>query len=204
MSDHLVIGVTGGSGCGKTTFGMLLSERYGARFLDADAIYHEMLRTDSGLRAALAEIFGAELLLEDGIDRRALAARVFDDPAELNRLNAVTHPRVCARIRAEVADAPEKIVCIDAFGLFESGLDALCDRTVGVLAKREARIARIVTRDGISPDAAAARVDAQKPDRFFRERCTDLLENNGTESEFTAACVALCEKLIEKDGNCHV
>ena len=204
MCKPLVIGVTGGSGCGKSTLGALLSERFGARFLDADAIYHEMLRTDAPLRAALAEAFGAELLREDGIDRRALAARVFDHPAELDRLNAITHPRVCARIRWELAKATNKIVCIDAFGLFESGLDALCDRTVGVLASREARIARITARDHIAPEAAAARVDAQQPEAFYRARCTDLLENNGTEAEFTAACVALCENLVKKDGNCHV
>lgn len=70
------------------------------------------------------------------------------------------------------------MVGIDAINLVESGLSRLCRRTVAVLAPTETRVRRIMARDGISEDYARLRVQAQKPDEFYRARCTDVLMND--------------------------
>lgn len=200
-----VIGITGGSGSGKSTLSELLREQFCAEVLDADAIYHEMLDADADMQRALTDAFGAHILQQGRISRPKLAAIVFASPEALARLNAITHPRVCLRVRQRLARSTAPVAAVDAFGLLESGLDALCDHTVAVLAPRQDRIARICLRDGLSPEAAAARIDAQKPDAFYRERCKYILENRADSlADFRAQCRALCLQILGKDVPDHV
>ena len=191
-----VIGVTGGSGCGKSTFGLCLQERYGALFIDADAVYHRLLDEDGDLRGQLIAAFGEDIAPEGSISRPALAKVVFSDENALQKLNAITHPAVCRAIREELAAADAPVAVVDAFGLIQGGLDALCQVTVAVLADREERIARICQRDGISPEAAAARIDAQPGADFYISRCDHVLFNNGTPEEFFSRCDALAKQIL--------
>lgn len=194
----MVIGLTGGSGCGKTT---ALDElrALGAFPLDADAVYHELLLSDREMLDEIGAAFPGSV--EDGVlQRRRLGAYVFGNPDELKKLNAITHPRVKREIRARIrAEKGRPLFVIDAFGLMEGGLDRLCDHTVAVLAPREARIERLMRRDGISMEYAARRIDAQKSDRDFSESCEFTLYNSGSEEEFRQDCRAFFTALIEKE-----
>ena len=133
--------------------------------------------------------------VEDGkLNRKKLGAIVFSDPAALTDLNAITHGAVKTEVlrRLEIATAP---VAIDAIGLFEGGLAALCDATVAITAPLEDRIARLTLRDSITEEQAKLRINAQKPESWFRENCDYILENNGTASNFQEKCFAFFDKL---------
>ena len=93
------------------------------------------------------------------------------------------------------------LAAIDAIGLFEGKLDALCDITVAITAPEEDRISRLLQRDGITPEHAALRIRAQKPESYFREKCDYILENNGTALDFQRKCFAFFENLsiLKKD-----
>lgn len=194
-----VLGVTGGSGSGKSTLGRVWQARFGADFIDADAVYHRLLRESVPLCDAIAGRFGAAVREQDGIvNRKALAGIVFSDPSLLPELNALTHPYVTAEIERLLAKAPKAAV-LDAIALFQSGADAYCQKTVGVLCPPQIRIERIMERDNIDAAAARARIQAQEPDAFYRDKCDIILLNNASISEFEDQCAALYGQLIGKD-----
>ncbi len=180
-----VVGITGPSGAGKTT-ALAEIEARGGLVLDCDAIYHELLERDEGLLRELDAAFPGTVKA-GRLERRALAARVFSDPAALAALNALTHRCVGAEVARRLRDfamAGGRLAAIDAIALIESGLAARCRATIAVLAPREMRLARIMARDGLDRAAAERRVDAQKSDAFFREHCTYSLENTGESAAF--------------------
>ena len=115
---------------------------------------------------------------DGALDRQKLGAAVFSDPAALDRLNAIIFDRLPRELLRRVNESDATMVGIDAINLVESGLSRLCRRTVAVLAPTETRVRRIMARDGISEDYARLRVQAQKPDEFYRARCTDVLMND--------------------------
>ena len=183
----LVIGITGGTGCGKTTL-LEAIESCGGLVLDCDAIYHELLQTDKEMLSAIENRFPGTV--EGGIlQRKKLGAIVFGSEEALQDLNRITHGAVKREVLRRLEEKP-KLAAIDAIGLFEGGLAQLCDVTVAVCAPVEDRVQRIMLRDGISEDYARARIAAQKPDTWFRERCDYVLENTGTKADCQAKCLA--------------
>ncbi|MBR0041207.1 MAG: threonylcarbamoyl-AMP synthase [Oscillospiraceae bacterium] len=184
-----LVGITGPSGSGKTT-ALRVLESFGALLIDCDALYHELLENDESLVSALAERF-PDAYTGGGIDRRALAAQVFADPEELKALNEISHRFVREELQRRLrvwAMAGGTLAAIDAIELIESGLGERCDLVLGVLAGRQTRIARIMRRDGLNERRAAARVDAQKSEGYFKEKCDHVLYNNGDEDQFSNTC----------------
>ena len=96
-----IIGITGPTGAGKTTALTALAE-LGFEIVDCDALYYRRLREDDDLRRALTEAFGAVFLPDGDLDRRALAKRVFGDRRELDRLNAIVYPVMCAAVEQKI------------------------------------------------------------------------------------------------------
>ena len=177
-----VIGLTGPTGAGKTTALEILAE-LGFEIVDCDALYYQMLRTDADLRQALVDAFGPVFLPDGQLDRKAVAKRVFGDPAELDKLNAIVFPAVSAAVEQKIKNCSQKGVAIDASNLVESGLGQLCDATVAVTAAPAIRLRRIMARDGLTQEQAQARINAQKPDSYYRSLCTYLLENQEADKE---------------------
>ena len=174
-----IIGLTGGSGMGKGTVAARMRER-GAGWVDADAVYRRLCAENREMLAALDAAFGGVLEETGALDRPKLARLVFSDPDRLRELNRITNPYIRAASRAAIqAQAACPIVLYDAPTLFEAGADDLCEKTVGVLADTETRVRRVMARDGISEQAARARILAQPDDGFYRARCDYILENNG-------------------------
>ena len=183
----MIIGITGGSGCGKTTLLKLIA-RQGGLILDCDAIYHELLQTDLAMLSAIEARFPG--VIEDGqLNRKKLGAIVFADESALLDLNAITHAAVKAEVLRRLESRP-KLAAIDAIGLFEGGLAALCDVTVAVTAPVEDRVARLMQRDGISEEYARARIAAQHDENWFREKCSHVLENSENLDAFATKCLA--------------
>lgn len=187
----MILGITGGTGCGKTTLLSCIAQ-YGGVIFDCDAIYHELLRTDKGMLSAIDAAFPG--CVKDGIlQRKKLGALVFSDPEALLTLNSITHRAVKAEILRRLEEKPA-LAAIDAIGLFEGELAELCDITVAVTAPEDARVARLMARDGISEDYARARIKAQHEKQWFVQRCDFCLQNDGTHEEFQEKCLAFLHR----------
>ena len=183
----MILGITGGTGCGKTTLLNVLKER-GAVVLDCDAIYHELLTRDASLLAAIEERFPGTV--EDGVlQRKKLGNLVFSDKNALLDLNRITHAAVKREVLRRLGEKPA-LAAIDAIALFEGGLAGLCDVTVAVTAPVEDRVRRLMRRDDIPEDYARRRIAAQPEESWFREKCGFVLENTGSASEFREKCLA--------------
>lgn len=192
-----IIGITGGTGCGKTT-ALNELERRGALLIDCDAVYHRMLETDRPMLDEIEKYFPGAVV--DGkLDRKALGAVVFTDEEALRDLNIITHRHINLEIRRilrEHAINGGTLAAIDAIELFSSGLAKRCTATVGVIAGRDVRISRIMRRDGISREYAMMRVNAQRPNEYFIQKCSRVLENNGSQEEFIERCRKTFEEVL--------
>jgi dephospho-CoA kinase len=195
----MIIGITGPTGSGKTTLLQLIAAQ-GGLVLDCDAIYHQLLRTDPSLLSAIEARFPGTVR-QNSLDRKALGAIVFADPAALADLNAIAHRYVVEAIRKELEQAKaDGVPCaaIDAIALFESGLDRLCHATLAITAPPEIRVRRIMAREGISEEYARSRVAAQNADDFFTSRCQYTLINDCTApEEFAARAKVLFEDILK-------
>jgi dephospho-CoA kinase len=182
----LRIGLTGGIGSGKSTVATLLADR-GARVVDADRIAREVVEPGTpGLAAVVAE-FGPEVLTAEGaLDRPALAARVFGDPAARSRLDAVVHPLVRARAAELAAAAPaDAVVVHDVPLLVETGQAASYDLVLVVETDVATRVARLEQR-GLSAEDARARIASQATDEQRRAVADVVLRNDGDRDELAA------------------
>ena len=196
-SQRIVLGLTGGTGAGKTSALNAIRE-LGGEIIDCDAVYHEMLDNDQELRntinAAFPGVFGA-----DGkLNRQKLGQEVFAKKERLDKLNAIVFRFLIPELERRLDSAPDGLYAIDAINLIESGLDRLCDRTIAVTAPTELRVRRIMARDNISEQYARLRISAQKPDEFYRSKC-DLELNNGAETAetFQREARLFFERLVE-------
>lgn len=188
----MIIGITGGTGCGKTTL-LTAIQTAGGLVLDCDAIYHELLQRDPQLLRSIEARFPGTVV--DGIlQRKKLGAIVFHDGQALQELNRITHSAVKQEVLRRLEQRPA-LAAIDAIGLFEGGLAELCDVTVAVSAPAEDRIRRLMLRDGITEDYARARIAAQHDDDWFRSRCDYILENFGDLDAFATKCVAFLDTM---------
>ena len=183
----MIIGITGGTGCGKTTL-LDLIRQAGGLVLDCDAVYHELLRSDETLLDAIESRFPGTV--KNGIlQRKVLGNIVFSDEQALADLNAITHTAIRQEILRRLESAPA-LAAIDAIALFEGGLAELCDITVAVTAPEEDRVRRLMLRDSISEEYARKRIAAQHDAQWFRQRCDRVLENTGTIRDFQQKCIA--------------
>ena len=196
-----VIGLTGPSGAGKSYAAKIFSA-LGVPTINADEVYHDILSRGDACTKELAAAFGDRILDQNGlVSRKALADTVFGKPqtaALLHTLNTITHKYVMSDIQKALADYEKKgvlAVLLDAPLLFEANAHLVCDVVVGLLAPHEARIARVIARDGITAEAAEKRLAAGKGEAFYREKCHYILENDDTTEVLTAKIKELLIKI---------
>ena len=174
----IVVGITGGSGCGKSTVSEIFKNE-GAQILDGDIISRKITEPGSDALKEIAQKFGDEFLSKTGeLERRKLGACVFADPKKLNLLNEITHKYIAKYIDNYIEHSTAPICVIDAAALIESGIYKKCDYLICVIADKKTRIKRIMQRDGIDKEDAIKRISAQKNDDFYIEKSDYVLYNN--------------------------
>ncbi len=199
----ITLGITGRSGCGKSTVTAVFSAR-GVPLADADQISRDILLPGSPLLPALAAQFGADILRPDGtLDRRLLADRAFATPEGKAALDRLTHPEIVARIRAakqaaQAAGAP--LFVLDGAVIVGTAAQAECDRLCVVTAPFESSVARIVARDGIAPEMARRRLNAQTPEQTLTRHADYILRNDTDLARLQAAAADLCAELLAEGG----
>lgn len=184
-----LVGITGGTGCGKTTALNVLRD-LGALIIDADEVYHSLCRESAEMKAELTGRFG-EVYKDGSLDRKALGAIVFADPGALKDLNKITHKYVSGEMERRLrvhAMAGGKLAAIDAIALLEGAFAKRTAFNVAVTAPTEARVQRLLMREGISEEYARSRIAAQRPNEYFEENCDYTLHNGGTREEFESVC----------------
>lgn len=192
----LRVGLTGGTGSGKSTVARRLAER-GAVVVDADALAREVVAPGTeGLAEVVAE-FGPSVLAADGsLDRAALAQVVFGDDERRRALEAITHPLIARRTGELVAAAPDDAVLVhDVPLLVEKGMGAGYDLVVVVDAPVEVRVRRLVGR-GLPEDDARRRIASQATTEQRRAAADVWLDNDGTAEDLLAAVDRLWDERL--------
>ena len=179
MKQNRVIGLTGGSGSGKSVAAKIFEE-FGAVIIDADKISHEITSSDEKVLAEIKKEFSDKVFENGRLSRRALGSVVFSDKSALLKLNKILHPVITERVKEIIDKTQGKIIVIDAPVLFDvKEIVDLCDETVAVCAPDEMRINRIMVRDGISRKQAENRIYSQMPQEKLAEMTDAAFVNDG-------------------------
>jgi len=178
-----LVGLTGGIATGKSTFAAAL-RALGVPVMDADQLAREVVAPGTPALQAIVDAFGPGVRAPDGsLDRKALGAMVFADPAARQRLEAITHPAIRRAMEAEtarLAAAGHDLAFYDVPLLYEVGLDRAMALVVVVDAPREAQLRRLAARDGLGRTQGEARLAAQLPVAEKAARA-DVVVDNGDE-----------------------
>ena len=177
-----VIGLTGGTGSGKSVVSRSLKDA-GAVIVDADRIAHEIILKGEPAYQEIIEYYGTGILDEEGnIIRKKLGEIVFNDKEKLAFLNQCTHKYITAEVKRQIAAAKEegaaKAIIIDAPLLLEAGLETVCDLVWVVYADPEVRAQRVMVRDGITYELAKARISNQKTWEEYKAVANAVIDNS--------------------------
>lgn len=175
QSDKIIVGITGGSGSGKSHLCSILKSR-GYDVIDTDKVARQVMEKGEACLLETVREFGDEILKDGELNRKKLAEIVFSDKIKLKKLNEISHKFILARVEDMIAEAVSKIVFVEGAVLIESGFE--CDFMIGVLADYEVRMKRIILRDDLSYKEAQRRLLAQQKDSFFEENCDFIVWNN--------------------------
>ena len=197
-----VIGLTGGIGAGKSTVTNYLRKQ-GYLVIDADAIAHQITEKGSPALKKITLCFGAEVLYEDGsLNRKKLAAFVFSDEEKKRQLEQLTTVEVVYIIKTQLEDLRKKgkqdIVFVDAPLLFETGADKLTDMVWLVDADMEARISRVMDRDGTSREAVVSRVQNQMDSSEKKKLSAEIIDNSKGKEELYQQIEYLLMRYVKK------
>lgn len=178
-----IIGITGGVGAGKSTVLNHIKETYGAFVMQADLVGHFLMQPGESCYAPMVQLFGKEILREDGtIDRKKVGEIVFSNSRLLGKLNGIVHPRVKSYILSQIADkknAGTKLFILEAALLLEDEYDTLCDEVWYIYADESVRRMRLKVERGYSDEKIDGILSNQLTEREFERRCDYRIENNG-------------------------
>jgi dephospho-CoA kinase len=179
----VIVGLTGGIACGKTTVAGMLEE-LGAPVIDADDLAREVVQPGEPALEDIVDTFGEEMLTDEGeLDRDALGDRVFDDDEARATLESITHPRIAQRMQQRAHALRESgvdWVVYDAALIIENDLHHALDSLIVVTASEQTQIERLVARDDLSRQKAQDRIDAQMPVDQKADFADYVIDNDGS------------------------
>jgi|TARA_R100000479_G_scaffold176482_1_gene131249 dephospho-CoA kinase len=171
-----IVGLTGGIGSGKTTIATMFNE-LGVPVYIADIEAKKLTNTSEKIKTELLNILGEQAYNKDGLNRKYVADKIFNDAELLKRVNEIIHPEVAKHFRNWAKQQSEAYCIKEAAILFENGGYKECDYTILVTAPKEIRIKRILERDDTTEDEIKSRMDNQWPDEKKIELADFIIEN---------------------------
>ena len=173
----LKVGLTGGIGSGKTTVAKIF-QMLGIPVFDADSNAKQIMNTNKIIKKELIAAFGKSIFNDDELDRKKLAAIVFNDKQKLKLLNSIVHPETIKASEDWVKQQHSKYVIKEAALLFESGSNKELDLVIGVIAPKEIRIERVIARDNTSKKEAELRITKQNDEEITKKLCDYSIIND--------------------------
>lgn len=201
----IVLGLTGGIACGKSTISLTLRE-LGAVIIDGDVLSRDLTKENGAALPAIRSAFGDGVFHPDGtLNRRALGAVVFADDAARALLDGIMQPMLREMIVRGIEDARNSgaAACVlDMPLLYEKGLDSLCDRVWCACIPRNIQLERLMARDGFTPEEAEMRLRSQMPADEKAARADVAIDTSGS-IEYTKGCVIslFAKEVGFSDGN---
>lgn len=190
----LVVGITSGIGCGKSTVSAMF-KKLGAAVIDADKIVGKLYKKNLLIKSKLVEEFGVEILTRrNKINSKKLASTVFLSNKKLKKLNSIVHPFVFAEIKRRIKSQRKGIVVIDVPLLIETGMASLVDVVVVVKASKKAQMQRL-KKQGYSQKEAKQRIAAQMPLREKIKLADYVIDNSGSISNTRKQAEEIFNKL---------
>lgn len=179
MEKPFRVGITGGIGSGKSVVSRIL-RTFGYPVYDSDTRARELMDTDTGIRQNLIATFGNESYDSQGkLNRGFLAERIFGNPADRERMNAIVHPVVRADFATWVNHQSSELVFQESALLIETGGYKLLDATILVVAPVEERVRRVMRRDQTDQAAVRARIESQMKDAEKLPVADYVIHNDG-------------------------
>ena len=197
MKNYSVVGLTGQTGAGKTTVSRVFSEN-GFEVIDCDKLSRAVTADGSKCNKTLAKLFPDCINKNYHLDRKAMAAVVFNDAGKLRMLNDTIFPFITKEINSKILSLSEngaEYILLDAPTLFEAKADKLCDVIVSCIADSSVRKKRIIERDGISVELAESRIASQHGDEFFIKNSDYIIKNNGSLQDAELQTVEVINKI---------
>lgn len=179
----MIVGITGNSGSGKSEISKILAHKIDAKIIDADKIVKKISEPENEYYEKQVELFGKEILIKNKLNKKKIAEIIYSNSKMREALNKLTYKYVVEEIKKEINNIEGKNIIIDAPLLFESGLDKICDFTIGIIAKNEVKKERICKRDNLSESTARARLKIQEKDEYYIKKSNYIVENNGNIEE---------------------
>ncbi len=176
MNKGKVIGVTGETGGGKSTFLHYVQKRYNSYIIDLDKMVHELL-ADEEVKAQLTDYFSDAILDKGTVSRQRLGAIVFNDKKALAYLSQVIHPRVTENLKKILFEKQTQyaFILVEGIALVEAGIDTLCDAIIYIQADPDIRLKRLVEQRHISRKRSKEMMASQKPSSFYQRHATYTL-----------------------------
>ena len=192
----LKVGLTGGIGSGKTVVANVFKV-LGIPVFDADAVAKEIMSTDEQLIAAIRRTFGEETYSGNSLNRKILSGKVFSDPVQLEKLNALVHPATIRAAQQWYAEQNAPYAIKEAALMFEAGSASGLDFVIGVYAPRALRIKRVMERSQLSREEVLARISRQIDDNIKMRLC-DFVIVNDEQQMIVPQIIRIHQQLLEK------
>lgn len=182
--SHIVYGLTGGVGAGKSEILRHIAAHYECRIIKADDVGRELMQKGRSVYKALLAEYGEGILLPDGrIDRPKLAALLFSDPEALKKANEIEHPIIRDSIIRRIARTKQRHIFLEAALLKEGNLIPLCKEVIVAAADPEIRIRRLQASRGYSEEKSRAVMAEQLSSEEFLHIADHVIDTSGTLEE---------------------
>ena len=193
----MLIGITGSFGSGKTTVAKMFA-KFGAYTIDADKVYHSLIRPGKICYKKIIRNFGKEILKKSGcIDREKLSGIVFRQKSKLMLLNRLTHPEVIKEIRKIVKSEKRKVIIIEAPLLIESGFYKGLDRVILVVNKKNQQVKRASEAKGLNRKDVSRRIRMQMPLKKKLAFADFIIDNSGSKKDTLSRARKVWEQIGE-------
>ncbi|MBE5770762.1 MAG: dephospho-CoA kinase [Clostridiales bacterium] len=191
-----VIGLTGGISTGKSNLSSAL-KKAGAKIIDADEISRSLTAPGGEALPLIRKEFGDRVFDGENLNRRALGEMVFGHEENRKKLNAIVHPMVFAKMRAEIA-ASDGPVIMDVPLLFECGMDAWCDEIWCAYVPQKIQAKRLMERDRLTYRQAMNRIHSQMPTLEKARRADRVIRTTGSREESVAIVLSMWQETLKK------